>query len=102
MYVMFVHPSKTRQKTSYGHLTVCIYCRQEICRKKKLNPKIKRNKYPSHLKFSVRGEFEGQPPEGEGEYEFFVVVDSGMCGTERLVDLLDGGRHLRAVEQDVA
>ncbi len=54
------------------------------------------------LELGVRRELEGEPAEGEGEDVALLVELARVGGAERLVDLLDGGGHLGAVEQDVA
>ena len=56
----------------------------------------------ARLEGGVGGELEGESAEGEGEDALVVVVDAGVRGAERLVDLLDGRRHLGAVEEHVA
>jgi hypothetical protein len=54
------------------------------------------------LELGVGRKLEAQAPECEGKHVLLVVIDAGVGGAKRLLDLLDRRRHLRAVEEDIA
>jgi len=52
----------------------------------------------TYLKLSFCGELKRQSAKCQSKDLLVTVIDSGMCGSERLVDLLDGWRNLWRIE----
>ena len=56
----------------------------------------------ARLELGLSGELEGEPSEGEREPTTLLVVNSRSSCSKGLVDLLNGRRHVRTVEHQIA
>lgn len=52
----------------------------------------------SRLQFAVHRKVEAEPAKVQGKQLLRGIVDTRVCGAERVLDLFDGGRHFRRAE----
>ena len=58
-------------------------------------------RFPSYLKVGLRWEFELDTKKSQREDLFLLIKHSRAGSAERLINLLDGWRHLGAIKENI-